>query len=132
MKRRVRVVEDVTLSDIELADQARTYIQPLKLGDIRVFPRHPILTPPYEVENVPIQRACVNGKEIEYAVTEETKKKLWFIFDQLNTLKSDKEVIQRELQSAKNIIKDYKLQERLMRDANLMQRMYYLFTGKLP
>ncbi len=57
MKRRVRVVEDVTLSDIELADQARTYIQPLKLGDIRVLPRHTVkINPTLEAENVPIQQ----------------------------------------------------------------------------
>lgn len=57
MTRKILVVEGVTFSEIELADQARTYIQPLKLGDIRVLPRHTVkINPTLEAENVPIQQ----------------------------------------------------------------------------
>ncbi len=132
MTRKIRVIENVTLSEIELANKASTYIQLGKARNIEFHPWHTTRDEAYEFENVPIQQVRINEQEFEYAVTSKVKKKLWFIFDQLNTLKSDKEVIRRELQSAKNIIKDYKLQERLIRDANFMRRMYYLLTGKLP
>lgn len=133
MTRKILVVEDVTFSEIEPEVSVIDCIRLAKSRNLKIMPLHTAkMDAAFEVENVPIQRACINGQEFEYAVTGETKKKLWFIFKQIDTLKSDNEVIRRDLQSAKNIIKDCRLQERLIRGANFLQRLYYLFTGKLP
>lgn len=132
MTRKIRVVEDVTFSKFELADQARTFIQLAKPRSRKLLPWHTTRDEAYEVENVPIQRACINGQEFEYAVMKGVKRKLWFIFDQLDMLKADNTQLRIELYNFQDKLDEYIAQERLMRDANLMQRMYYLFTGKLP
>lgn len=133
MTRKIRIVEDVTLSEIELADQAVTFIQLAKTHNIKVHPRHTeIIDPTYEVENVPIQRACINGQEFEYAVMKGVKRKLWFIFDQLDSVNYENTQLRNLVRNFQDKIDGYRKQERLIRDANFMQRLCYLITGKLP
>lgn len=133
MSRRIRVVEDVTFSEIQLADQARTFIQLAKPRSIKLLPWHTAkMDAACEIENVPIQRACINGQEFEYAVMKGVKRKLWFIFDQLNSVNYENTQLRNLVRNFQDKLDGYRKQERLMRDANLMQRMYYLFTGKLP